>query len=264
MTGACSKIALDRAGILWGGPGRASHTEHEHAEAQVTVHLRASAETSGASRSLAWIVPSRVPHAGGWDDGTLSVVFHLSPDLLSATADELLCGSAYELCGGETADPLILHLGQAAAAEIRAGHGGRLLLDSVNHVLAGRLIRRHSRVTARDPGAREALSADQMRRLRDFIEAHFDQPLKVADLGAALRIGPQRLARLLKASNGFSPYGYVTHLRMERARRMLHDPALSLAEIAFRLGFASQSHFTAVFRRYLHVTPKAFRAQVRR
>ena len=103
----------------------------------------------------------------------------------------------------------------------------------------------------------------QMLALREFIESRFDQKIAVDDLAAAVRMAPQRLGRALRASTGFSPHAFVNHLRMERAKQLLTGSHLTLAQIAFTLGFSSQSHFTAHFTRYVGISPARFARDAR-
>jgi AraC-like DNA-binding protein len=49
--------------------------------------------------------------------------------------------------------------------------------------------------------------------------------------------------------------------RIERAQHLLSTTNLSLAEITLESGFASQSHFTDVFRKLLGTTPKRYRGR---
>jgi len=49
------------------------------------------------------------------------------------------------------------------------------------------------------------------------------------------------------------------NLRIERARELLSNPALSLTDIALDCGFSSHSHMTRVFRQFLGVTPSEYR-----
>jgi AraC family transcriptional regulator len=81
----------------------------------------------------------------------------------------------------------------------------------------------------------------------------------VRQLGAVIGLGPQRVTALLKASTGLSPHAYVTHLRILSAGRLLRQNHLTLSEVALTLGFAGQSHFGTVFRRYLGMTPRHYR-----
>ena len=68
-----------------------------------------------------------------------------------------------------------------------------------------------------------------------------------------------RFARAFKQSTGIPPHQYLLSQRIERAKKLLALTQLQIADISYHLGFASQSHFTATFRRFTKVTPKAYR-----
>jgi AraC-like DNA-binding protein len=52
--------------------------------------------------------------------------------------------------------------------------------------------------------------------------------------------------------------------RIDRAKALLTEAGLNLAEIALACGFADQSHFTATFRKIVGATPGSFRRDLRR
>jgi AraC family transcriptional regulator len=56
-----------------------------------------------------------------------------------------------------------------------------------------------------------------------------------------------------------APYAFVLEERIRRAEALLADAALPIGIIAIRLGFSSQSHFTATFRRLRGISPRAYR-----
>ena len=68
------------------------------------------------------------------------------------------------------------------------------------------------------------------------------------------------LLRLFKAVHGMTPSGYATAQRMERAKAMLRNSALTAAAIAEAIGYESDSAFLRAFRRHTGTTPAAFRA----
>jgi AraC family transcriptional regulator len=260
MQRACQTVILNEARLSVGRGGTWSHREHEHAEAQVTVHLPAHAGHPATFEAQTRIVPPHAPHAGGWKSGASSVVFHFRPQILEAAADEIYGTPRFELRGGEVRDQLIVHLAEAALAEMEHGGAtGSLLLDYITSVLAGRLIRAYAGLPERQRRRSTLLTPRQLRTLREFIESRFDLGTSVRQLGAVIGLGPQRFTALLKASTGLTPHAYVTHLRILSAGRLLKQNHLTLSEIALALGFAGQSHFGAVFRRYAGVTPQHYR-----
>ncbi|MEY4547980.1 MAG: hypothetical protein RL685_4175 [Pseudomonadota bacterium] len=108
-------------------------------------------------------------------------------------------------------------------------------------------------------GKAPSLSSAPRRRVSDFIEAHLDGDIRLADLAALAGYSSDHFSRLFKRSFGESPYQYVLRRRVERAKAMLRDVNLSLADIASACGFATQAHLTNVFKLRTGVTPGAYR-----
>ena len=67
--------------------------------------------------------------------------------------------------------------------------------------------------------------------------------------------------RLFKQSTGITLYQYLIKCRTERAKALLLQGNLSIADVALAVGFSNQSHFTKHFKRLVGVTPKKFSDQ---
>ena len=74
-------------------------------------------------------------------------------------------------------------------------------------------------------------------------------------------MSPSYFSRLFKQSTGYAPHQYVIRCRVERAKKLLLQEKLTIADIAYSLGFAHQSHLNRHFKRLVGVTPKKFRQQ---
>ena len=108
------------------------------------------------------------------------------------------------------------------------------------------------------PEAAVNSSLDQLAR---FVDERLSFDLSVEDLARFMECSTSQLLRWLKRENGMTPVAYITHRRLELARRLLAQPELALAEIALACGFSSQSHFGNVFRKALGLTPGQYREQ---
>ena len=93
-----------------------------------------------------------------------------------------------------------------------------------------------------------------------FIDRHLDHRLTLPEIAAALGINPYHFAHVFKRSLGIAPHQYVIVRRIERAKVLLAQTRLPIADIALAVGFANQSHFSAHFHRVTGVTPHAYRA----
>ncbi|HUQ80492.1 MAG TPA: AraC family transcriptional regulator [Gemmatimonadaceae bacterium] len=130
-----------------------------------------------------------------------------------------------------------------------------LALSERTVVVLSRLLETHGDVRPNDGDARVAHRG--VRRAREYLHAHSERPISLAELAGIAALHPRYLVRVFSASVGLPPHAYLKRLRIARAQRMLTggDP---LARVAQAAGFADQSHLTREFRRYLGVTPGVY------
>ncbi|HXH03136.1 MAG TPA: helix-turn-helix domain-containing protein [Candidatus Competibacteraceae bacterium] len=134
----------------------------------------------------------------------------------------------------------------------------RLALGDAANLLLIHLLKAHSQRRA-GLAIRGGLAPAVRRRVLDYIDAHLDAPLTLGELATVAGLSEYHFARMFRVSLGSSPHDYVLEQRLGRARRLLSDGRLALAEIALRCGFSSQSHFGQCFRRRYGVSPGEFR-----
>jgi AraC family transcriptional regulator len=103
------------------------------------------------------------------------------------------------------------------------------------------------------------LAPHRLHRVLALIEERLAEPIPVHELAASVRMSPYHFARMFKQSTGHPPHHYITWQRMDRAKELLARSSLPLAEIATRVGYRTQSHFTGVFHARVGITPRAYR-----
>ena len=86
-----------------------------------------------------------------------------------------------------------------------------------------------------------------------------EKPWTVATLAAQVGMSRSPFAARFTALAGLSPMSYLKRWRMQLAARLLHDPALSLSEIAERVGYESAAAFSRVFKRESGTAPAQYR-----
>jgi len=100
---------------------------------------------------------------------------------------------------------------------------------------------------------------DVVEHVNTLLQTHWNQPISLMDLGTALNMSPSHLQRLYTRYCGISPQKALEIVRMEHAQTLLENTALTVTEVAHRVGFRSRSHFVHVFSRTMGITPSAFR-----
>jgi AraC family transcriptional regulator len=86
-----------------------------------------------------------------------------------------------------------------------------------------------------------------------------NEELSLKKLANHLNLSSDHFLKMFKQSTGSPPHQYVIEHRLKRAKELLKDTQLSVADIALRVGYKTPSHFTSQFRKLTGTTPKAYR-----
>lgn len=205
------------------------------------------------------IVPAGLADRCVQDDSSTSLVVRMSPMLLRRAAEDL--GLDPERTGlqhqHQLRDPQIEHIAWALDAERRSGYpAGSLYADSLGLALALHLLRSFGTLAS----PRRGLSAQQHRRIVDYIEAHIDRDLSLVTLASVAGVSASHLKNAFRRSTGLTVHEYVVQRRVERAKSLLLHGGLPASEVALEAGFSHQSHMARCMRRVLGITPSDLRS----
>jgi AraC family transcriptional regulator len=213
--------------------------------------------------SVAIIPAGRSSTRGFWRGSSDATHIQLDPHLIARVAVE-----AFDLDPDRVELPNVYGLShpqlRAAISAIdvelaNGGPGGRLLAESLANVVAVHLIRHATGNEGAVGQSRGGLPRQKLRAAAEYIEEHLDSEVSLDELAAVAHLSTYHFARLFKASTGLPPHQYVIARRIERAKQLLRGDDLSLAQVAARVGFWDQGHFTRHFKRLVGVTPGCFR-----
>lgn len=101
-------------------------------------------------------------------------------------------------------------------------------------------------------------------QVEEVVRLRFRENFSFNSLAREAGIHPVHLARTYRRVEGRTLGEYVQALRVRYACKLLQDRALPLADVAIDSGFADQSHFTRMFRKFVGTTPARFRATLSR
>lgn len=139
----------------------------------------------------------------------------------------------------------------AAHARLECSDGGGV---AAFEELLAELVRRYFR--AGDAGA-EDLPHPAALAARDHLERHLHRNPSLDELAAVAGVSRYYLLRLFRAAFGLTPGGYRLQRRVERAKAPL-AAGVPIADLAYDLGFADQSHFGRAFKAIVGLTPGQF------
>lgn len=102
-----------------------------------------------------------------------------------------------------------------------------------------------------------------VRRIISLMEGHLETPLSIAQLCARTRISHRQLNRLFARYLGKTPAQYYRDIRLDRARGLVTQTEMSMAQISLASGFASQVHFSRAYRVRFGLPPRRDRIEGR-
>ena len=206
------------------------------------------------------IIPAGQPHQVAWRRSADVTVFLLSPAFVGEVAHQSSMGRVDLVEEYAALDPLIWYLGREVRAELRRHRRlNARYLESIAVVLARHIITTYASLPWATRGS-SALPRYKLQRAVEFISENSHRDIGFHDIAAHLKMSAYHFARMFKQSTGDSPHQYIVRSRVARAKQLLADTKLPIADVALEAGYKTQSHFTTSFRRLVGVTPAAFRA----
>lgn len=105
----------------------------------------------------------------------------------------------------------------------------------------------------------QAGQVELVRKIHQQLIEHMDQRITIEALAKQYLMNPTTLKALFKSVYGTSIAAHIKAHRMEEAARLLRETELSVAEIAGKVGYDSQSKFTTAFKAAFQTLPKEYR-----
>ena len=96
-------------------------------------------------------------------------------------------------------------------------------------------------------------------RLRETIQRNLgDSELSVEHIGEEMGLSRVQLYRKVKALTGQSPVELLRTARLQRGKRLLETTDMTIAEVAYDVGFSSPSYFAKCFKDEFGVSPREY------
>lgn len=202
----------------------------------------------------------------GSDTPQSTLHIHLKPELIAQIAEtsELnLAQISLTHCFSKY-DPHLQQIAMMLESELKSGGiMGRLYVESLTQVLVIHLLRHYSTLPQTVTSDRHSLTHVRLQPAIDYIHTHLERDLSLVEIARIINISPSYFASLFKRSTGISLHQYVIKHRVERAKLLLTTTDLAIANIAFQVGFSSQSHLIQHCKRLTGMTPKQLSKTVR-
>jgi AraC family transcriptional regulator len=160
------------------------------------------------------------------------------------------------------ADATLATWAEGVAARDWQDPAERLRIDALSQAALDHLVLQAARPRQRQRAERAAggLSSSARRRVLEFVDAHLDSAcLSLPRLAAEAHLSEFHFARMFRVSMGCTVHDWVAARRLDRARALLRETALPLADIAAACGYAGASHLSRHVKAATGATPGQLR-----
>ncbi|MCC5639539.1 AraC family transcriptional regulator [Nostoc sp. CHAB 5844] len=257
-----------------------AHETPEHAPQQHIISINTAYRLTKAERVIdghfqrenifngdVAIIPASTHHISRWTSETDFLLLSLEPAFFNQIILESLDLQGVELTPHFAApEPLIQQIGLALKSELESdGVGSQIYIESLKTTLCIHLLKHHSIASNKVPqlSNNKGLSPRKLRQAISYIQDNLERDLTLVEIAAVVGMSMYHFSRLFKQSTGLAPHQYVMNSRISKAKKLLTGTEKTIEQISEQVGFQSQSHFTNVFRKFMGITPKAYREQVK-
>ncbi|MGG3468479.1 AraC family transcriptional regulator [Neobacillus pocheonensis] len=105
--------------------------------------------------------------------------------------------------------------------------------------------------------ALEGSNALQIRNVIEHIMYNYEKSFRIEDLAEIANMSAASLHRHFKEVTAMSPIQFQKQLRLQEARRLLLAESSDVADVAFRVGYESQSQFSREYSRMFGFSPRS-------
>ena len=98
-----------------------------------------------------------------------------------------------------------------------------------------------------------------MERIMKVINDNLDSPdLRVEMLSEEVGLSRAQLHRRIKEITGISTGEFIRNIRLKKAAELLAENKVNISQVAYMVGFSSQTHFSTAFRKFYGISPTEY------
>ena len=102
-----------------------------------------------------------------------------------------------------------------------------------------------------------------MKRVMEIVNANIsNSEFNITQMVDEVGMSRTQLHRKLKELTGFSAARFMQNIRMQQAMKLLKEKRVNVSQIAYSVGFSSQTHFSTTFKQYYGVSPTEYIRQL--
>ncbi|CAM4148298.1 BLUF domain-containing protein [Zobellia nedashkovskayae] len=138
---------------------------------------------------------------------------------------------------------------------------GRLITEGAILRMLGSQIEAHDH-DSKTNNYKSSLTKSELSRITyigDYVLNNISEKVSIDEISLHLRISPKKLQSGIRFLYGYSANEYLTRLRLEHSKELMHSTDMNISEICFAVGYQSKSYFSKIFLDTFGNSPSAYR-----
>ncbi|TMM45497.1 GlxA family transcriptional regulator [Colwellia ponticola] len=174
----------------------------------------------------------------------------LKPDFFITQSERIYCAASLNALADIIVHLIAQHYGKAAAQNVERNfsHEIRKPYEEQRYL----------------EGSGDRHADERIAEIQFWLRTNLNTELTLTDIAKQFGMSQRSFTRRFKAAAGVRATQYWQQLRIETAKDLLASSNLTIQEIADQVGYQDQGHLTRLFKQDLNLTPKAYRAMVRK
>jgi AraC family transcriptional regulator len=215
-------------------------------------------ETLRMETGQIWVHPANVPFTHQVDQHSEYLLVAIDPAKAAACVPDQHNKGKWTFRGSRTADdPRLKLLMETMEAEVKSkGENGVLFSETIVTAIRAHFYKNYGLLGPKPKTSPRQLSPDKFAKADTYRRAHLTEAVSLNDVAKVAGLSRFEFLRQFKAVTGLPPYQYLLNLKLEESMSRLKRGS-EIAEVAYDMGFADQSHFTRHFKFRYKMTPKA-------
>ncbi|WP_343762292.1 AraC family transcriptional regulator [Gangjinia marincola] len=99
--------------------------------------------------------------------------------------------------------------------------------------------------------------------LGEFVASRINKPISIEDLKRESGLSPKKLQLGFRYLYDRSINGYISNVRIEKARQLIEETDLTISEIVYSCGLSSRSYFSKIFKEKYGINPSEYKKQLK-
>ncbi|MCA1056590.1 response regulator [Rossellomorea aquimaris] len=98
-----------------------------------------------------------------------------------------------------------------------------------------------------------------MQQIEEYLQQHYQEDVTLQEIADTFFLSREYISRKFKQEYKHTVIDYLTHIRLDKAMKLLENPYLKIYEVAYGVGYGNEKYFSKVFKKQVGMTPNEYR-----